>query len=244
VNWLKLNPSDEAVILEEFGFCLLWITSDQIKLLDEWYEIPISSMDTFRAVVKASWEQNGVYPFFKKRDQLNTFLEQLESVNQNTEELLSWFVNTQVTSKNMGAWMSVISDCSIRKQLDILSSTVSSLYASSHSITFGAYNRAADKLGRLWMDSPGYRSDWDEYLYSIFYKELAGPPSDIANDEVNVLLFREFWRQVSLNMSEYSIRKFERDLVKWSIDNSALGLTVDPKLSISSSLEIPGFQIS
>lgn len=241
MSWLVQNPRYEVVRWADFEFCLLWITSDLIKQLDKWYRIPNIDMSAFRTVLRASWEKDGVYRGLNSSDAVVAFLERWDSANQSTAELLDWFVQTQLSSTNMSCWMHVVSRCAAYKKLDIISPTIGSLYTECIHIPYGDYSAANKEIEHLWMNSPGYRSDWDEYLYKIYYENLAISPIEIASEAVSVLLFREFWHQVTLKISPDSIIEFERKLVRWSVEHRDPMTINDPNLSISASLEIAGF---
>ncbi len=242
MDWQKQYAEYESGLLRELGFCLVWISSDLIKQLDEWYRIPIPCIDTFRAVLKKEWEQNGEFCQLHSTSQVQSFLQKLESANQNPEQLWNWFLETQLTSgslgSNMTAWTEALTRCSAGKQLQKISSKVDSLMSEYVWSPYSAFHEATDELSLRWMESPAHRSAWDEYLYEIYYKELAEAPPAIADEEVRLRLFRQFWRKVELEMSSDEISKFEQALAGWSEVNVSSDLKIDLNIDISTSIGV------
>ena len=232
----------ESGHLQELGFCLVWIGSDLINELDEWYRIPIPCIETFRSVLKEEWEKTGQFCQLHSAGQVRTFLEKLESANQNPEALWNWFLETQLTSgsqgSNMTAWIEALTKCSSTKELKNISSKVDSMMSEYVWSPYSAFSDNADKLGLLWMESSANRSAWDEYLYKIYYEELAAAPTEIADEEVRLRLFRQFWRKIQLELSDDEISSFEQTLSDWSKANISSDLKIDLKIDISTSMGI------
>ena len=232
-------------LLEDFEFSFFWITSDHVRQLNQWYEIPIVSMDCFRALIKAYWECEKEYQILDKAGRLHFLFKQLDSAKQNPEKLLRWYLNTQQTpgslGKNMVAWTQQIKQCSIHKQLDSLSIKVKSLYKKHVSVPYSDYLNAASPLEELWMASPSHRSEWDEYLYKIYFEELSEAPSAIADEEIMLKNFRKFWRAVLSTMPENEVYEFERKLWQWSTRNNDTGYEIDPNINIERSFGMDGY---
>lgn len=245
MRWLCENADYKSEVLDNFDYCLLWITSDEVRLLNQWFEIPVDNWDNLRFLVKAYWEKGEEYKELKTVDQLQYLFKQLHMADQNPERLLSWFLQTQLTPGNLGlnmlAWTSYLDSCWRQKELYNICPSIAELYKKYVKDQYSSYIQASERLEKLWIDSPGYRSDWDNYLYEKYYKELAGTPSDICDEELLARFFRKFWHVVLVTMSDELICEFENRLTLWSISSDTLRIEFDPSISIKKSLGMDGF---
>lgn len=245
MRWLDDNREYESVILEDFRFCLYWITSDQIRTLNKWFKLPDLDWKVFREEVKNFWEANGQYAQYESVEQTRCLLNELNSKCQDVENLFNWFLHTQLTpgylGKNMISWIDHMVNCMNNSRMDTNFPNICNLYTHCIDNPYSSYVKAANKLEQFWMQTPGYRTDWDDYLYEIYFKELSGDPTMICDDELRNMLFREFWYEVVSTISEKTIIEFETELISLASKNERSSFQIDADVDIKNSFGMNGF---
>lgn len=213
------------LFVDHLRYALIWYSSDQAQDFDQWLRIPIRDIRVLQQLAREHYERDAlidpggdiqlVYDSFAR------LLRGLDERGESSERLILWYATLDELNpyrdgpvvqghpaSAAAVWIKTLKGWARNDMLELrltvhdVDPLILETYLEQVYLPVQKVRTQKRQVASSWRDNEKNRSEWDNYLWRIYYEEVRTTPAGFLFFDFERMRYREWWRKVRVYMNE------------------------------------------